>query len=550
MELEWSESFKKGITTTISRIDDIFKDSCIDNSVNTLDFTFFFPEHEDKSKWNILIYQYAPREYVKILDSLYEKNGFTYAKFADKTKVVKDLNSSRGSTNTQPEFHKPQELNGKILNAVDFTPDEWHGDLERAGFGKASIVVSREYKDEMREYEIQAGVYLILKENFGCFPEDTYESKNDGRSIDDITGHDEIRKVVKEIWLILENLLFDEMFEILVGKFKSTEIEREHIKLKRNQQRTINHYLRPIFTGIGLTANDIQAQIDRAKTDEAKLGTKVLQLQAEILEHHFKIGQRLEDLVKQHNYKGYFRIGFQPFFEYLYIRNFFTGSHINIHAIKFLNDDEYDLAKRICTTSLHDFFESNSNFDTTVNTLFSKLSDTSSFKLLFRGQTSKMFIELPKSEESMNVVIKFSSAFIENFKKFWWKDDYFSEQLGREVYSFLIIYSRKSDIFFFQNKENQGWIEYSINLPEDESEEYYESAIEAYIDGFKDYASEMGLGNNDLKALLHINDIQCSSQTKDVVVINVEDGEPKIEKGAYLYFKRLILNNNSALIKK
>ncbi len=477
-------------------------------------------------------YPYKIKGYPELLEEYFNEHGYSIPPTASNDEPtlyrVKDYEEPLTISEPVYEIYDPKTVTDTAIVGLE----TWHEFVEEKKIAGQCLTLFKDFiNDEETKERIEVGVYILLKNQF--------------------SSDEEVNKKITDfISFEIYKFLYGRGREYFTKEFKETSRNLQKIKILRNQQRTINHYLRPIFTGISLKAKDIQLQIDGNKTDDAKLAAKVLQLQAEILEHHFKIGQRLDDVVENQPQVEKFKINFERFFEYLYIRNFFTGSHIDIRAIKSLDDSEYNLVKEICTTSLQDFFESKTNFAKDVNTLFSKLSEASSFKLHFRGDTSKMYFELPKSLASMNVVIKFSSAFIENFKKFWMKDAYFSEDLGRLVNSFLIVYANNSEIYLFQNKENQGWIDYSINLQENESGNNFESIVGSYIDGFMDYTSESGLGNNDLKSLLENNKIDCSSQKKDVKVMKIEDGESKPEKDAYLYFKKLTLNENSTLIKK
>lgn len=251
--MEWSESFKNKIKSTVERINSLFTSNDINNSIITLDFTFFFPEDKQKeetNEWNVLIYQYAPDEYVTLLDKLREEYGDKFAKFPDKTKVVADLNNESANNNLTLKFQNPKDYKKETLNTDDFTPEDWRNDLSKKNFGGASIVVSREYKHERYDYNIQAGVYLILKKKFGCFTNSTYEIENKNKaSIDAINGNDTNKKVVKDIWLILENLLFDEMFEIVVEKFQKIVSEKEEIERLRNVSAS-THVIKTTINGL------------------------------------------------------------------------------------------------------------------------------------------------------------------------------------------------------------------------------------------------------------------------------------------------------------
>lgn len=475
------------------------------------------------------IYQHKIKNYPKQLEEYFDEHGYSIPPTAsnDEPTPYSVKNYQEPLTIPEPiyEIYDPKTVTHTEIVGLD----TWHKFVEEKKIAGQCLTLFKDFiNDEETKERIEVGVYVLLKNQF-------LSDENANKQITDFISFE------------IYKFLYGRGREYFTKEYKETSRNLQKIKILRNQQRTINHYLRPIFTGISLKAKDVQTQIDGSKTDDAKLAAKVLQLQAEILEHHFKLGQRLDDIAEQTEVEK-FNIGFEYFFEYLYIRNFFTGSHIDLRAIKSLNDNEYNLVKEICTTSLQDFFESQSNFDTTVNTLFSKLSGASSFKLHFRGQTSKMFFELPKSLASMNVVIKFSSAFIENFKKFWMKDAYVSST-GSALNSFLIVYANTNEIYFFQYKENQGYKDFAIDLPENSNNEQEAKFIENYTKDFTEHSSASGLGNNDLKSLLENNNIGCSTQKKDVKIQYTEDGEQKSKDG-YLYFKKLTLNDNSTLIKK
>lgn len=499
------------------------------NSLLLFDFTTV--SHYENAGIKIKsIYQHKIKDYPEQLEEYFEEHGYSIPPEAsnDEPTPYCVLNYQEPLTLLQPicKIYDPQTVTHTEIVGLE----TWHEFVEEKKIAGQCLTLFKDFiNDEETKERIEVGVYVLLKNQF--------------------SSDEELNKKITDfISFEIYKFLYGRGREYFTKEFKETSKNLQKIKILRNQQRTINHYLRPIFTGISLKAKDIQAQIDGSKTDDVKLAAKVLQLQAEILEHHFKIGQRLDDIVEQQAQVEKFKIGFERFFEYLYIRNFFTGSHIDLSAIKSLNNNDYNLVKEICTTSLQDFFESKSHFDIEVNTLFSKLSGASSFKLHFRGQTSKIYFELPKSLASMNVVIKFSSAFIENFKKFWMKDVYVSNT-GNALNSFLILYANTNEIYFFQYKENQGYKDYIIDLPENSNSEHEAKFIAEYTKGFSEHASGGGLGNNDLKSLLDNNNIACSTQKKDVEIEYTEDGEQK-SKDAYLYFKKLTLNENSTLIKK
>jgi hypothetical protein len=501
------------------------------NSLLLFDFTTvsIYENGEIKIK---SLYQYKIKDYPNLLQD-FLKSGYSIQSSSEDPHIfsVENYIEPQVLSDIVKDKYDPKTVS--TTKIVDLK--EWDKFVGNSNIAGSAWTLFQHYKNDLypinTNEQIEVGVYILLLRPLPQKGSKEYSEINNFLSLE----------VYKFLWLYGREYFTNEYIK------KDNDLQR--IKIQRNQQRTINHYLRPIFTGISQNAENILKQIEGGKTEEAKLAAKVLHLQAAILEHHFKFGQLLDDIAEETQFET-FIIGFERFFEYLYIRNFFTGSHIDTSAIRLLTDEEYNLIKEICTKSLQEFFESPNNFDTTVNTLFSKLSGASTFKLHFRGQTSKMYFELPKNLTSMNVVIKFSSAFIENFKKFWIKDDYFSKELNRVVNSFLIIYSNANEIFFFQNKENKGWIKHSINLTENNSEENDTSIVNVYMDGFKEYIAKSGLGNNDLKSLLRSNEIDCSSYKKDVEVLKDEDGESKLERGSYLYFKKLTLNNNSTLIKK
>ena len=146
----------------------------------------------------------------------------------------------------------------------------------------------------------------------------------------------------------------------------------------------------------------------------------------------------------------------------------------------------------------------------------------------------------------MNIVIEFSSAFIENFKKYWMKDSYVS-RTGSALNSFLIVYASINEIYFFQYKDNQGYNEYSIDLPENSDYEQDEKFIKNYIKEFNEHNSETGLGNRDLRTLLKNENIGYSTQKKDIKIKYNEDGSRRTKDG-YLYYMKLTFSENSTLL--
>jgi hypothetical protein len=520
-----------------------------DNSLLLFDFTTVFYKGENYGKVQST-YRYAIEGYPQLLNEYFNRYGYSVQKqedgesgeiIPDKFSVESPI-SELATTNPKNNRYDP----GKDEEMTLVGLDTWHSFVAKKKFAAASWILFKDFfNDNSSSERIEVGVYILLKSPIkGWMPEcqDSIELKH-SEGVNKLLSD----KAYKFLFNSGIGYVADE-FKKRKEEIQRLELAKEQLDIKRSQQRTINHYLRPIFTGISLKAKDIQLQIDGGKIDDAKLSAKILQLQTEILEHHFKLGQRLDDIIEQDRQVEMFNISFECFFEYLYIRNFFTGSHIDFLAIKSLTDNEYSLVKEICSTSLFDFFVSEKhNFSITVSTIFSKLTRSSSFKLLFRGETSKLFFELPKSLSSMDVVIKFSSAFIENFKKFWMKDIYVSNT-GNRLNSFLIIYANIKEIYFFQYKENQGYKEYVIDLPAKTDIQYETKFIANYTADFTEVNSESGLGNNDLKSLLKSNNIECSTKKKVVKIEYDEDGEQRIKDG-YLYFKKLVLNKQSTLIK-
>lgn len=267
------ELFKKNIEQTTSTINNLFKNQEIDNCVITLDFTFFFPEQNSNDKWNVHIFQYAPQEYTDLLKCLYIDAGDKFAKFDDKTKVVRDLNDQPSKIN-KIIFQNPQEYNNQVLNTKNFTPKDWHNDLISKNFGGASIVVSKEFNKD--NYHIQAGVYLILAKKIGCFQLDTFETgDNSIEKIEDTINKD----IVKNIWAYLENLLFDEMFELVINKFKNIESEKEQIERERNFHVGMAHYIKNSMTGLARQEGEIIKFISKqSNAEKIKLVAKTQRL--------------------------------------------------------------------------------------------------------------------------------------------------------------------------------------------------------------------------------------------------------------------------------
>ena len=498
-----------------------------DNSLLLFDFTTV-SHYENGSIKIKSIYQHKIKDYANQLNEYFNKHGYS---------IPQEASNNEPTLYSIKNYNPPLELEEPIEEIYDpktvtYTKivglNTWHNFVEEKKIAGECLTLFQDFVNiEATKERIEVGVYILLKKNISL---DQNIKKN----------------IIDYILLEIYKFLYGRGREYFIKEYKETSSILQKIKIQRNQQRTINHYLRPIFTGISLKAKDILTQIDGDKIEDAKHAAKVLQLQAEILEHHFKLGQRLDDTVDESNVEKY-KIGFESFFKYLYIRNFFTGSYIDLQTIKYLNDNEYNLVKEICTISLHNFFVSKENiFDSIVNTLFSKLLETSSFKLLFRGMTSKMYLELPKSLASMNIVIEFSSAFIENFKKYWMKDSYVS-RTGSALNSFLIVYASINEIYFFQYKDNQGYNEYSIDLPENSDYEQDEKFIKNYIKEFNEHNSETGLGNRDLRTLLKNENIGYSTQKKDIKIKYNEDGSRRTKDG-YLYYMKLTFSENSTLL--
>ena len=534
----------------------------LNNSLLLFDFTTVFYKGENYGKVQST-YKYAIDRYPELLSKYFNEYGYS-------VKV-----ESEGDSELKPDvFSIEDELsNLSVITPISsrFDPekdeameivrlDTWYKFIVDNEFAAASWILFKDFFNDVDSNErIEVGVYILLKNPVkgwitGC----DKQSKEHSEKIKWITGCD---KQSKEHSEKINKLLSDSAYRFLFNsglgyiadefkkrkaEIQSLTFEKEQLNIKRDQQRSINHYLRPAFVGISNQARDIRQY---SNTDKVKSIAKTLELQTSILEFNFKLGSDLEKYREEESTsQESIIIKFDTFFKYIYIFNFFTGNYIDNNSIEKLTDDEFNKIQKLCTSRIDKYYneKKNDEFKNIVDQLYDSLSQQSSFKILFYN-TEGLYFYLTNDITSMDLVIKFSSVFIENYKKHWIVDSKLLNDRGQPFSYDLMIYYEDSKLYFFQNKDMEGFKDNIVNK-----------------DNFKDYISEFEkfevpkekkcLGISDLSTLLKGHHIQHEMYKRQFdYKIKIKDElsgiDEKVNKNVELFFQLLTVNEASKLIQ-
>jgi|AntRauTorcE11897_2_1112592.scaffolds.fasta_scaffold03536_3 hypothetical protein len=513
------------------------------NKLAVLDFTTVI-HHENGEVEVQSIYKHAIKSYPDLLEEYFSENGYSLPQ------KESDNKPSLYTTECKPsnkELNQPEDEIYEGREKTDIVElATWYDFMEKNKIAGSSWILFKKFdNNEGAEGSIEVGIYILLKNQIDSW-------RNDGKnkfSTSSNTSGGEINK------FLLENahkLIVENGIRFIFNKFKKVNRSLQKTQIERNHQRSLNHYLKPIFTGIGEKAKTIKNQVSQQKYLEAELSLKALGLQAEILQHHFQLRQDKHlPLNLDKHADGFYPISFKLFFKYLFVRNFFTGSNIDHNALANLDEDEYNKLNVFCCQPINSLFDSNfENLRGDIKNIFKKLSKTSQFKIVFKGNVSSLYINLPKNKAAMEIVIRFSSAFIENFKRHWMKSKTTKKNNREATYTLLIYTDGNRSIYFFQNKDTQGYVDHQIALSKKATQEENIRKYCKYFDNIE-LRSNKGLGISDIKKLLESNNINyrtyesnfsfCSRQ-EIVNKVNFESVDGK------LFYQKLTIQGKSTLL--
>ncbi len=332
------------------------------------------------------------------------------------------------------------------------------------------------------------------------------------------------------------------------------------LEADRSQRRTMTHYLKPIYAGINLVAKQLNEKLKQnvGNKNSIQLAT-ILELQGGILNHIGEIMQLSPGEIN-YEYNEFAKVKLTTFLKYLYIRAVFIGDFIDFSIIQNYTEEDIQIIKE-CATALPVF--KGNDFDrpasANISSLFDKVLSLSQFKLCFISDTDNLFIKLPKKNADKNllasIIIQFSSAIIDNYKKHWIKSSLILSTKIPAVYK-LSVFTKKIDddrieLYFFQNKNTNG---YDRNIV-DETNEIYAAPIK---NGFilKDIKIEEDrIGLADIRKLFQKADLKYEIYTKEFPItseqINAVTNTVKIiieKEPGRLFFQKISFTNSNKFI--